>query len=112
MQEFQQDNARQTMWANCLIYRLKAHRPFAQTCRRANFRLPGMEVQAEEVDFLAAGIISGSFMGGTRKIEGRWTWLVGFRALGRVAIAKHIARDSAEERNHRFTGDDTQEPEQ
>lgn len=51
LQEFQQDNIRQTMWANCLIYRLKAHKTFAQTCRRVNFRLPGMEVQAGETDF-------------------------------------------------------------
>ena len=40
--DYREEIIRQSMWANCLIYRLKAKEQFAQTCRRADFRLPGM----------------------------------------------------------------------
>jgi len=43
LKEFERENVRMTQWANCLVYRLKTKETFAQTCRRSDFRLPGMD---------------------------------------------------------------------
>lgn len=45
LREYQQETIRLTEWANCLVYRLRARETFQQTCRRAEFRLPGMAAE-------------------------------------------------------------------
>lgn len=43
LRDFQQETQRMTAWAECLVFRLEADRTFEQTCRRADFRLEGMD---------------------------------------------------------------------
>lgn len=40
---YRDETRRMNDWAECLVYRLEADRRFEQTCRRADFRLVGME---------------------------------------------------------------------
>ena len=42
LRDFQQENLRLIILADCLVYRLKANRTFEQTCIRANYGLDGM----------------------------------------------------------------------
>lgn len=42
LRDYQQETLRLNVWANCLVYRLKANRTFDQTCIRVNFGLDGM----------------------------------------------------------------------
>jgi len=46
LREYQHENRLLTQWAACLIYRLEANRTFEHNCRRADFRLDGMDAQA------------------------------------------------------------------
>ena len=43
LRDFSKETKTSAIWAQCLVYRLKAKRKFEQTCRRANYILDGME---------------------------------------------------------------------
>lgn len=43
LRDYRNEAHRMNDWAECLVYRLEADRRFEQTCRRADFRLVGME---------------------------------------------------------------------
>lgn len=43
LRDYQQEAVRMTYWADCLVYRLEANRTFEEVCRRADFRLDGMD---------------------------------------------------------------------
>ena len=45
LRDYEHETRRMTAWARCLVYRLEASRTFEQTCRRADFRLDGMDDQ-------------------------------------------------------------------
>lgn len=47
MQDFGRESRRLRIWSECLVYRLEARRTFEQSCRRANYRLPGMPAATE-----------------------------------------------------------------
>ncbi|MEZ5960241.1 MAG: hypothetical protein R3C30_07390 [Hyphomonadaceae bacterium] len=42
LRDFGRETTRLRIWSACLVYRLEARRTFEQSCRRANYRLPGM----------------------------------------------------------------------
>ena len=50
LREYRRDTVRQTEWAACLVYRLGADRTFEQNCRRAGYRLDGMDRQTPEAE--------------------------------------------------------------
>lgn len=47
MRDFGRESRRLRIWSECLVYRLQARRTFAQSCRRANYRLEGMPPATE-----------------------------------------------------------------
>ena len=50
LRDYQQENLRLTIWADCLVYRLNANRTFDQTCLRANFGLDAIANQPTDRD--------------------------------------------------------------
>ena len=43
LREFSKETELMNKWADCLVFRLRAPRPFAQSCRRSNYILDGMK---------------------------------------------------------------------
>ncbi len=48
LDEYARESDRLRRWAGCLVYRLEADRFFAQSCRRAGYRLPGMTPEQDQ----------------------------------------------------------------